>query len=54
MSKLLDCRYRSGDRSVMQLSADLDQGWRDLGEAWGFDDPATQAARRRLSALLFS
>jgi putative thioredoxin len=23
-------------------------------EAWGFDDPATQAARRRLSALLFS
>jgi putative thioredoxin len=23
-------------------------------EAWGFDDPATSAARRRLSALLFS
>ena len=23
-------------------------------EAWGFDDPATTAARRRLSALLFS
>jgi putative thioredoxin len=23
-------------------------------EAWGFDDPATIAARRRLSALLFS
>jgi putative thioredoxin len=23
-------------------------------EAWGFDDPATQSARRRLSALLFS
>jgi putative thioredoxin len=23
-------------------------------EAWGFDDPATMAARRRLSALLFS
>jgi putative thioredoxin len=23
-------------------------------EAWGFDDPATGAARRRLSALLFS
>ena len=23
-------------------------------EAWGFDDPATQAARRRLSAILFS
>ena len=38
MSKLLDCRYRSGDRSAMQLSADLDQGWRDLGGAWGFDD----------------
>ena len=38
MSKLLDCRYRGGDRGVMQLSADLDQGWRDLGEGWGFDD----------------
>ena len=25
-----------------------------LFEAWGFDDPATKAARRRLSALLFS
>ncbi len=25
-----------------------------LFEAWGFDDPATAAARRRLSALLFS
>ena len=23
-------------------------------EAWGFDDPATMAARRKLSALLFS
>ena len=23
-------------------------------EAWGFDDPATTAARRRLSAVLFS
>lgn len=23
-------------------------------ESWGFDDPATQAARRRLSAILFS
>jgi putative thioredoxin len=23
-------------------------------EAWGFDYPATSAARRRLSALLFS
>jgi putative thioredoxin len=23
-------------------------------EAWGFEDPATQAARRKLSALLFS
>ncbi len=22
-------------------------------EAWGFDDPATMAARRKLSALLF-
>ena len=23
-------------------------------EAWGFDDPATMAARRKLSAILFS
>ena len=23
-------------------------------ESWGFDDPATGAARRRLSAILFS
>ena len=23
-------------------------------EAWGFDDPATMAARRKLSAMLFS
>ena len=38
MSKLLDCRYRSGDRSGIQLTADLDQGWRDLGGEWGFDD----------------
>jgi putative thioredoxin len=39
------------------------RGWNDdaarlqllkFFEAWGFDDPATQAARRRLSALLFS
>ena len=38
MSKILDCRYRGGDRSVIQLTADLDQGWRDLGGVWGFDD----------------
>jgi len=25
-----------------------------LFEAWGFDDPATIAARRKLSAVLFS
>jgi len=40
-----------------------DRAWRDdaarlqllkFFEAWGFDDPATMAARRRLSALLFS
>ncbi len=40
-----------------------DRGWNDgaarlqllkLFEAWGFDDPATIAARRRLSSLLFS
>ncbi len=40
-----------------------DRGWNDgaarlqllkFFEAWGFDDPATMAARRRLSALLFS
>jgi len=23
-------------------------------EAWGFDDPATMAARRRLSSILFA
>jgi hypothetical protein len=38
MSKLLDCRYRGGDRRVIQLTADLDQGWHDLGGEWGFDD----------------
>ena len=40
-----------------------DRGWNDDGarkqllkffEAWGFDDPATMSARRKLSALLFS
>ena len=40
-----------------------DRGWNDgaarlqllkFFEAWGFEDPATAAARRRLSALLFS
>jgi putative thioredoxin len=40
-----------------------DRTWRDdaarqqllkFFEAWGFDDPATMAARRKLSALLFS
>jgi putative thioredoxin len=40
-----------------------DRTWRDdaarqqllrFFEAWGFADPATMAARRRLSALLFS
>jgi len=40
-----------------------DRSWRDDGarqqllkffEAWGFDDAATMAARRKLSALLFS
>jgi putative thioredoxin len=40
-----------------------DRAWRDgaarqqllkFFEAWGFDDPATMAARRKLSALLFS
>jgi putative thioredoxin len=40
-----------------------DRGWNDgaarlqllkFFEAWGFDDPATMAARRRLSSLLFS
>ena len=39
-----------------------DRGWNDdaarlqllkFFEAWGFDDPATMAARRKLSALLF-
>jgi putative thioredoxin len=39
------------------------RGWNDQAarlqllkffDAWGFDDPATQSARRRLSALLFS
>jgi putative thioredoxin len=39
-----------------------DRAWREDGarlkllqffEAWGLDDPATQAARRKLSALLF-
>jgi putative thioredoxin len=39
------------------------RGWNDdaarlqllkFFEAWGFDDPATAAARRRLSAVLFS
>ncbi|HET9148640.1 MAG TPA: tetratricopeptide repeat protein, partial [Acetobacteraceae bacterium] len=40
-----------------------DRGWNDdaarlqllkFFESWGFDDPATMAARRKLSALLFS
>ena len=40
-----------------------DRAWNDEGarkqllkffEAWGFDDPATMASRRKLSALLFS
>ena len=40
-----------------------DRGWHEDGarlqllkffEAWGMDDPATMAARRKLSALLFS
>jgi putative thioredoxin len=40
-----------------------DRAWREDGarqqllkffEAWGFDDPATMAARRKLSALLFA
>ena len=39
------------------------RGWNDdaarlqllkFFEAWGFDDPATAAARRRLSSVLFS
>ena len=39
------------------------RGWNDdaarlqllkFFEAWGFDDPATTAARRRLSSVLFS
>ncbi len=39
-----------------------DRGWNDEAarkqllkffEAWGFDDPATLAARRKLSSLLF-
>jgi hypothetical protein len=37
MSQSLDCRYTAGDRRVVRLTADLDNGWQDLGEAWGFD-----------------
>jgi putative thioredoxin len=40
-----------------------DRGWNEgaaraqllkFFESWGFDDPATMAARRKLSAILFS
>jgi hypothetical protein len=37
MSKILDCRYTGGDRAVIRLTADLDAGWQDLADEWGFD-----------------
>ena len=37
MPQVLDCRYTSGDRNVIRLTADLNLGWRNLGDAWGFD-----------------
>jgi hypothetical protein len=37
MSKILDCRYTGGDRAVLRLTADLDVGWQDVGDHWGFD-----------------
>jgi hypothetical protein len=37
MSQKLDCRYTGGDRRVIRLTADLDQGWQDLGSEWGVD-----------------
>ena len=37
MSQVLGCRYTDGSRQVIRLTADLDQGWHDLGGEWGFD-----------------
>ena len=37
MSQVLGCQYTSGSRQVIRLTADLDQGWHDLGRGWGFD-----------------
>lgn len=54
---------RDDAAEVLLESIRRDRNWNEgaaraqllkLFEAWGIDDPATQAARRRLSALLFS
>jgi hypothetical protein len=37
MSRVLGCQYTSGSRQAIRLTADLDQGWHDLGREWGFD-----------------
>jgi hypothetical protein len=37
MSQVFGCRYTDGSRHVIRLTADLDQGWHDLGGEWGFD-----------------
>jgi putative thioredoxin len=57
----MDRRAEAADALIAIVRAD--RAWRDDGarhqllkffEAWGFADPATLAARRKLSALLFS
>jgi hypothetical protein len=34
---LLECGYIGAKKDVIELRADLDAGWRNLGRYWGFD-----------------
>ena len=54
---------RAGAADALLEAFRRDRGWNDQAarkqllkffEAWGFEDPATKAGRRKLSALLFS
>ncbi len=64
MAAALNATGRRADAAEALLEiVKRDRGWRDDGarqqllkffEAWGFDDAATMAARRKLSALLFA